>query len=85
MADNDEEAGPVEELRTGLVSMKARLRNPETSRDKRNVAPPTAKYYYGTGGRRWAGRGRKAPLRNWKRRHRTRHQWVPSGGGHGEG
>ncbi|MBY3433761.1 hypothetical protein HFN89_06315 [Rhizobium laguerreae] len=36
-------------------------------------APPTAKYWYGTGGRRWAGKGRKAPLRSWKRDRDT--QW----------
>lgn len=36
-------------------------------------APPTAKYWYGTGGRRWAGKGRKAPLRSWKRDRGT--QW----------
>jgi hypothetical protein len=43
--------------------------------DNKHLAPPTARYYYGSGGRRWAGRGRKAPLRNWKRRRRSRHQW----------
>jgi hypothetical protein len=36
-------------------------------------APPTAQYWYGSGGRRWAGKGRKAPLRNWKRSRRE--QW----------
>ncbi len=40
-------------------------------------APPTAKYWYGTGGRRWAGKGRKAPLRNWKRNRGT--QWHAEG------
>ena len=40
-------------------------------------APPTAKYWYGTGGRRWAGKGRKAPLRSWKRERDT--QWKPEG------
>lgn len=40
-------------------------------------APPTAKYWYGSGGRRWAGKGRKAPLRSWKRDRKT--QWKPEG------
>lgn len=40
-------------------------------------APPTADYWYGTGGRRWAGKGRKAPLRSWKRNRGK--QWHEDG------
>ena len=41
-------------------------------------APPTAHYWYGTGGRRWAGKGRKAPLRSWKRWRKD--QWQEGSG-----
>lgn len=35
--------------------------------DNKNLAPPTAKYWHGSNGRRWAGRGRKNPHRSWKK------------------
>jgi len=41
--------------------------------DTKHLAPPTKKSWYGTNGKRWAGRGRKHPHRNWKT-HRL-YQW----------
>lgn len=34
--------------------------------DRNHLAPPTRHGWYGSLGWRWAGRGRKAPGRNWK-------------------
>jgi hypothetical protein len=48
--------------RGGVRSLATRLSEPVTSRDVKNVAPPTARYGY-----RYAGRGRKTPTENWKR------------------
>jgi hypothetical protein len=65
--DDSSDDEPSPSYGSSLQGMKKRITEPVTARDKKNTAPPTAEYWYGTGGRRWAGRGRKAPLRNWKR------------------
>lgn len=36
-------------------------------------SPPTHNYWYGTHGRRWAGRGKKAPWKNWKSKRLTKY------------
>ena len=41
-------------------------------------APPTARYFYGTNGRRWAGRGRKNDNRSWKTRSKGKQYEVNS-------
>lgn len=42
--------------------------------DKNPGSPPTHDYYYGTHGRRWAGRGKKAPWRSWKAKRTTQYK-----------
>jgi len=44
--------------------------------DSKHLAPPTRYYWYGTLGRRWAGRGRKNPGRNWKYTTKLPKQWL---------
>jgi hypothetical protein len=66
---------------SNMVGMHRRFLDPQTPRDKANVAPPTHDYWYGTNGRRWGGRGRKNPHRSWKKKRKTQYAPIPAVGG----
>lgn len=55
---------------TPQESMKRRI-----GYDRNHLAPPTTKSWYGSLGKRWGGRGRKAPGRNWKYTSKNKNQY----------
>jgi len=57
---------PMPSQSSGKEGIKKRV-----ATDKNPGSPPTHNYYHGTLGRRWAGNGKKADARNWKRKRKT--------------